>query len=337
MPDPGHATEPIAWLNGTFLPFRDAVLPVYDLGIVQGATLTERLRTVRHRPWLVEPHLDRLARGLSVVGWDGVPDRGELARILDQIASHNAKLLSPEGDLALILFVTAGQAVGDANGLIEQSRPTVCVHSSPLPVETWRTGYTNGVDLVTPALRHIPPECLDPSLKMRSRLNWHLAGQQAAAGFSALRSGALVAGSGTSPNTKRSTSEDRGPHLAALLLDLRGFVTETSTGNLFIVREGRLLTPREETTLPGISQQHVIALAERNGLSVERADLTPEEVAAADEAFLTSSTYCIMPVRTVNGQSIGGEAMAIPGPVTERLCELWSAEMGLDFRNQRAS
>lgn len=336
MQDTDHSAEPIAWLNGAYIPFREAVLPVYDLGIVQGATLTERLRTVRHRPYLVEPHLDRLIQGLSVVGWEGIPDPDELTCIIDEIARHNTRRLLPERDLSIVLFVTAGPALGDANGLVEQIRPTVCVHSSPLPHERWHEGYTNGVDLATPALRHIPAECLDPSLKMRSRLNWYLADHQCRRRSPAPACGdeALNVSPQRQPAGGAATPPSAPAPPAALLLDQQGFVTETSTGNLFVVREGRLLTPREETTLPGISQRHVIGLAERQSLTVQRADLTPEDVAAADEVFLTSSTCCIMPVRSINGQPIGRTPVSVPGPITLSLSELWCADMGLDFRNQ---
>jgi branched-subunit amino acid aminotransferase/4-amino-4-deoxychorismate lyase len=116
-----------------------------------------------------------------------------------------------------------------------------------------------------------------------------------------------------------------------LLLDHDGYVTETSTGNLFVVRGRALLTPRAETTLPGIAQAHVMRLAERNGWEIGRADLTPQDVAGAEEAFLTSSTYCLLPVGAINGARIGTR---IPGPVSKMLLDLWSQEIGLDLEAQ---
>lgn len=301
MTDPVPDLEPIAYLNGTFVPFREAVLPVYDLGLVQGATLTERLRTVHQVPYLLGEHLERLAGSVRRCGWSDVPASEELAGVVDVLTRRNALLISPEEELSIVVFVTAGQAISDANGLARESRPTVCVHSSLLPVEKWSAGYRHGIDLVTPEIRQIPPESLDPTIKSRSRLHWYLADREAA---------------------------DRQPGSMALLLDQQEFVTETSSGNLFVVREGTLCTPRAESTLPGIAQAYVMQLAQRLGIPVQRADLTVADVTTAEEAFLTSSTYCILPVSRLNGERIGH---AVPGPATRRLTSTWSDEMGLDF------
>lgn len=300
---PSHLS-PVAYLNGAFVPFEEARLPIYDLGIVQGASVTERLRTVRHEPYLVQEHLERLQQSLAVVGWGMPQDLGPMAEVIARVAHSHAAIIPANADLSVVIFVTAGQALGDAQGLVRKSRPSVCVYSSPLPLASYAEGYRRGVHLVTPAVRQLPADVVSPHVKMRSRLHWYLAEQQA---------------------------HQQDPTATALLLDHHNFVTETASGNLFVLRKNALHTPRAETTLAGIAQSHVIGLAERLGWSVRRSDLSVEDVAGADEAFLTSSTYCILPVGSINGRAIG---RGVPGALTKALLDNWSEEIGLDLERQ---
>lgn len=300
-----HESIPVAYLNGQWLPFPDLRLPVFDLGIMQGATLTERLRTVRHEPYLVEQHLDRLQHGLKLVGLTIPESPPELAKIIDELVERNRKLIATDGDVAVVLFVTAGIAAGDAQGFgPAESRPTVCLYTAPLAFASWATWHDRGVSLVIPQVQQLPAEVVPASIKHRSRLHWYLADRMA-----------------------RETQ----PGSMALLLDNHGCVTETSSGNLFVAQNGEVITPTERATLPGISQKVVLDLCTEMGIPSRRADLTPNDVTSANEAFLTSSTYCIVPVAALNGQPIGA---AVPGPVTQRLLTAWSSRIGVDIARQ---
>jgi len=295
---------PIAFLNGRFLPFDQARLPVYDLGVMQGATVTERMRTMRHVPYQVSEHLRRLSESLSATGIRLADDPRTLEGVIDSIVRQNTQGLPPEQDLAIVLFVTAGQGPGDGNGLIQESRPTVCAYTAPLPWKHWNAWWKQGVPLHVSTIRQVPCEAISPRIKHRSRLHWFLADQEA---------------------------RQSDPLAQAVLLDAEGFVTETSSGNLFVVQDGRLRTPRAERTLPGITQSCLISLAKRAGWEVDRADLTPDQVADSEEAFLTSSTYGIVPVSRIGGRPLRG---GVPGTVTKALQELWSKELGFSLMQQ---
>src|SRR5262249_8207647 len=132
----------------------------------------------------------------------------------------------------------------------------------------------DGQHLVTPSVRHVPPQCLDPKIKHRSRLHFHLADQEAR----------LV-----------------DPEALALLLDLDGNVTETATANFLIVERGRVTSPTTRNTLPGISRATVIDLCGRLGLPFVERDFQVHDALNADEAFTTSTPYCLMPVTRLNG------------------------------------
>lgn len=100
----------------------------------------------------------------------------------------------------------------------------------------------------------------------------------------------------------------------AIMLDADGLVTEGTTSNLFVVDDGTLVTPPlSRPVLPGVTREGVLALAEALGIPTAEADLDPERLRAADEAFLTNTTAEVWPVATVDGEPVGG------GPVTDRL------------------
>jgi len=119
------------------------------------------------------------------------------------------------------------------------------------------------------------------------------------------------------------------PDAWAVLLDENGNLAEGIGSNIFIVRDGRLQTPREKFVLPGVSRQMTIDMARKLGVPLEERDIDMFDAATADEMFLTSTSLCILPVGSFNGQKVGDGA--IPGAVTQRLISAYSAEVGCDF------
>jgi branched-chain amino acid aminotransferase len=180
----------------------------------------------------------------------------------------------------------------------------VCVHTFPLPFALWAKKMRDGTHLVTPSVRQVPPQCYDPKIKCRSRMHYFLAEQEA-----------------------RLTD----PHALPLLLDLDGCVTETSTANVLVVERGVIVSPTTRNTLAGISRQTVFELATRLGLPLAERDLRLYDVRNADEVFLASTPYCLMPVTRVNGSPVG---LGRIGPIYRQLLAAWSAEVGLDIARQ---
>src|SRR5947199_4075142 len=163
------------------LPASQAHLAIFDAGVVLGATVTEMTRTFRHRPWRLEQHLDRLFRSLRYTRMDVGMTKEELAAVSEQLVAHNAGLIDAADELGLIHFVTAGEYLTYAGmaGRPARTTPTVCVHTFPLPFELWAQKVQTGVHLVTPSVRHVPPQCCDPKMKYRSRMHYYLADQEA--------------------------------------------------------------------------------------------------------------------------------------------------------------
>jgi branched-subunit amino acid aminotransferase/4-amino-4-deoxychorismate lyase len=301
-----EVTEPLVYLNGRTIPASEAHLPLYDAGLVQGATVSEMARTFRHRPFRLGDHLDRLFRSLRYARLDMGLSMDDLLAISGDLVAHNARLLPEGGDLGIIQFVTAGEVRTYAGMMNRPPRttPTVCVHTFPLMFELYARKMQAGAHLVTPSIRHLPPACGDPHMKCRSRMHFYLADREAQ----------LV-----------------DPEASALLLDLDGHVTETNTANFLMVERGVLVSPRLVNILPGISRATVLDLAGKLGIPFEERDLSVLDVLNADEAFTTSTPYCLMPVTKINGVWIGDGR---PGPMYRRLLSAWSQEVGMDIGQQ---
>jgi len=299
-------TEPIAYLNGQCVPQSEAKLPVFDAGVVLGATVTEMIRTFGHRPFKLQEHVARLYRSMKYVRFDTELTPEEMTAVTLEVLEHNAALLPEDKELGVIQFVTAGTFsiyAGSAAGG-ERMIPTVCVHTFPLPLHLWAKGFETGLHAVTPSNRHVPPQCIDPKVKYRSRLHYWLAEQEA----------------------KAVDAE-----AATLLLDLDGNVTEFSGGNILIVKDGSIISPTTRNILPGISRETVIELAGELGIPFLERDFQTYDVCNADEAFETTTPFCLMPVTRINNILIGDGK---PGPLGFRLLQAWGAKVGVDIVGQ---
>lgn len=298
--------EPIVYLNGDFVPASQAGIRIYDLGIILGATLTEMTRTFAHAPFRLDDHLDRLYRSCKYAGIQPPLSRNEMRGKTLELIETNCELIAPEADLGIVHFITPGENeiyAGSAAGSARLT-PTVCIHSFPLPFRVWRHLFEPGAHCVTPALRHIPPQCLDPKSKNRSRLHWWLADQQTHA---------------------------VDPDAITLLLDLDGNVTECAGSNFVVVEDGTVYSPTTRNILQGVSLLTVRELATERGLGWIEKDLQPYDVANADEAWLTTTPYCIAPCTRFNNIPVGSGK---PGPLFRELLTAWSSRVGLDIERQ---
>lgn len=303
---PPDMPEALVYLNGQFVPASQAHIAIFDAGIVLGATVTEMTRTFRHQPYRLEEHAARLFRSLKYVRMDTGLTPADLVRISRELIAHNTQLIHPDDELGLVHFVTAGEfaAYAGSAGRSARMKPTVCAHTFPMPFEFWSKKMAEGAHVVTPSIRHVPPQCYDPKMKYRSRMHYYLADKETQ----------LVDPDGVS-----------------LLLDLQGNVTETSGANFLIVDRGTIVSPTTVNILPGVSRGVVIELAQKLGIPYAERDLQVHSVMNADEAFLASTPFCLCPATRINGVAIGDGQI---GPVYRRLLAAWSEEVGLSIDHQ---
>ena len=293
--------ERIAYLNGEMMPFREAGVSIVDSAVVLGCTVTEMTRTFNQKPFRLKDHMERLYRSLRYVRIDPGVDLEGMERLSMRVLEANLPMLEADEDSGLIHFITGGQIAAYADIDPGDVRPTVCIHTIPLKTESWARFYEEGAHVVTPSIRHVPPQCIDPKMKYRSRMHFYLAEQE----------------------VKHADSE-----AFTLLLDIDGNVTEASGANFLIAKDDAIYSPTTRNILPGVSRATVFDLADGMGITCIEKDLQVHDVCNADEAFLASTPYCVLPVVKINGIPIKDGK---PGPLVARLLEEWGKMVGVDI------
>jgi branched-chain amino acid aminotransferase len=296
-----RASERIAYHNGRFLPEREVLVPFRDRGFKYGDAVFDTTRTFGHRVFKLREHVERLYRSLRYLRIDPGVTPAAMVEITEEVLRRNLPLLEPDDDYWVTQRVSRGL---DASGqeIWPQAGPTVIVECVPLPLRERASLFRDGIRVLVPSVRRTPPDALSPRVKTHNYLNLIAANLEIAA---------------------------RDPEAWAVLLDTRGNLAEGLGSNVFLVQRGTLYTPREQFVLAGISRDTVIGLARDAGLAVVEKDLDLFDAYNADEVFLTSTSLCICPVRSVNEAVIGGGQ--VPGPVTRQLTEAYCRLVDFDF------
>lgn len=297
----GATTERIAYFNGRFVPEREVLVPFRDRGFKFGDAVFDTTRTFGHRVFKLAEHVERLYRSLRYLRIDSGLRPEEMIAITEEVVAKNLPLIEPDEDYWVTQRVSRGLDPAGA-AIWGRAGATVIVECVPLPLRERAPLFRDGIRVVTPSIRRTPPEALSPRVKTHNYLN-------------------LIAGD--------LEARDRDPQAWAVLLDTAGNLAEGLGSNIFLVRGRQIETPREQAVLAGISRDTVIALARDAGLTVVEKDLDLYDAYTADEAFLTSTSLCICPVRSVNGNELGGGR--VPGPVTRQLSDAYSRFVDFDF------
>lgn len=296
--------EPLVFLHGHFIRASRAHLTLHDAGFVLGATVTDLCRTFRQRLFRWDDHLARFRESCSRAYLSIPLTDADLTARAAELIDHNARLLPPGGELALVLFATPGPIgfyLGEPGGAGD-GPITFGMHTFPLPFARYRPLFLQGARLAIPTIRQVPAACVGPSIKQRSRLHWWLADQEV---------------------------RQSHPGAQALLLNEDGFVTETASSNFLIVKDGTILTPPAPSVLPGISLKVLRELSKGLGVPWQEKCLTPEECRGADEAILTCTSYCAAGVARFHDQ-----VLPWPGPALRGLLGAWSEQVGVDIEGQ---
>jgi len=297
MTDP----QPIAWQNGRRIPWSEAAVPVWDLGVVAGAAVSEMARTYRHQPFRMENHLTRLVTSCRELGFLLPYSESELAQAATEIVEVNTRSLTDTGDLGIVWFVTAGANptyVADAAAL----EPTVCVHTFELPLQRWQAAVRSGVQLTIPQQLHLPEGSFPVQHKTRNRLHWWLA--------------------------DRAAAETR-PGSRALLLDDAGRITETSSACFYAVVDDTVLTA-ESGVLRSTTCDFVKELCDRIDIRFRRTDLPAERIGDLQEAFLSSTPCGLFPVASIDDHRLPGPS----GRIVQQLQSEWTRVTGVNTSEQ---
>jgi branched-chain amino acid aminotransferase len=270
------------WIDGAIVDGAEARIPVTDHGLLYGDGIFEGIRVAGGRIFRLDAHMARFeasarALGLALPGGIG----GVREVVLETVRAHAVP------DAYVRLIVTRGEG-----GLGVD--PTNCPQPRLICLVDRLSIFTPeklaaGLDLVTSSYRRPPADALDPRVKSLNYLNNALAKLEA----------------------RQRGADD------ALLLNDRGMIAEASVANLFVVRNGVLLTPpATDGALEGITRASVLELAATLGIPAREQTLGRYDLFAAEEAFLTGSGAGVVPIRSLDGRVIGAGS---PGPVFEKL------------------
>ena len=295
----------VVYFNGEFIPEVEARISIFDCALMFGDMVFEMTRTFNLRPFRLREHLQRLYASMRYAEIDCGLTIEQMEAATHKTMERNLPAL--EGlDVQIMHDVTRGALPVYAGIVKEGLAPIVCINVIPLVRHTGSIAekYEKGAHLVITPQQSVPARYIDPKAKNRSRIYYKLAELQAA---------------------------QMEPGAMPLLTDERGFITEGSGSNFFVARDGEILTPKPHDILRGVSRHACIELADELGIPVREADIDPYDVREADEAWITSTPFSMIPVTRFNFKAVGnGE----PGSIYRRLLTAWGDEVGVDIAGQ---
>ncbi len=271
----------IIYLDGKYLPKEEAKVSVFDHGLLYGDGVFEGIRAYNGRVFRLKEHLDRLYDSAKTIDLDVGISPSEMEEIVLETLRRNELK-----DAYIRLVVTRG--VGDL-GL----DPRKCQKPTIFAIATaWGAMYGDlyekGLKAITVSVRRNPADALPPNVKSLNYLNNILAKIEA--------------------NYKGGDE--------AIFFDTNGYIAEGSGDNIFIVKNGVILTPHTLNNLRGITRLVLLEIAAELGIPVREQNLGYFDLYSADEVLVSGSAAEIAPVTLIDGRKIG---TGKPGPLASQL------------------
>ncbi|NUQ65885.1 MAG: branched-chain-amino-acid transaminase [Pirellulales bacterium] len=272
------------YIGGKLYDKEDAKISVYDHGLLYGDGVFEGIRSYGGKVFRLKQHLDRLWDSAKAI-WLAIPiTKEEMADAIENTLKANG---IQDGYIRVVVTRGAGTLGLDPNRCSDPQVIIITDRIALYPEEL----YQKGLEIITVSTVRNHPAALSPRVKSLNYLNNILAK------IEGLQAGCIE----------------------ALMLNHKGEVAECTGDNIFLVRNGRLLTPPNEAgILEGITRDAVIDLARQSEIEVRETPLTKHDVYISDECFLTGTAAEVVPVVKVDSRIIGDGA---PGPITRRLIE----------------
>lgn len=304
MATPGR----LVYFNGCLVPESEAKVSIYDSALMFGDMVFEMTRSFDKKQFKLREHIDRLYVGLKILRIPLQMTPEEMERACHETVEANDHLFAADDEHRLMIDVSRG-LLGIYQGIEGLHKgPNVIIADFPLrwTVATMGALFDTGINAVITSQRAIPANLLDPKIKNRSRIFYLMANIEA--------------------------SQVEGDNNWALLLDPDGFVAEGTGDNFFIIKNGVVITPEGRNILRGISRDYVMQeLCTRLGIPVVEKNIEPYDVYTADEAFMTGTPFCMLPVTALNGNPIGDGKV---GSVFTRILNQWSQNANVDIKGQ---
>ncbi len=274
--------DTILYVNGEYVKKSEAVISVYDSGFQHGDGVYEGIRAYDRKVYRLEEHIKRLYESCYTLGIDIGLTQDEMKKVVKDLVKKNIE--AGIKDIHMRLQVTRGfkaQTGMHPNLNITNSSIVICVDEKP-PIFN-----KDGIKLITTWIKRYSPQYMDPKIHCCNQLN------QIMAACEAMRQGADE----------------------AIMLDQNGFVAETNSTNLQLIKDGVLVLPTIDSQLPGITRQTMIKIAKSLGMEVQERNVSVSEYYNADEVFICGTVGEVVPVKMIDGKKIGN---SVPGAVTEQ-------------------
>ena len=272
-------------INGEFTDEGDAKISVLDHGFLFGDSIYEVVRTVGGKLFATDRHLKRLHGSAEAIG---MPLQQTDEWYLDHWRALHARRTSGESYLRVI--VTRG--IGKLDLHPETCEKQTVVGIGKLLNKWPDDHYAHGCKVILAKVRRNPKQSTDPAIKSGNYLNNVLAIMEA---------------------RKQAAAE-------AIMLNVQGHVTECTTSNVFLIKDGVVKTPSlDDGLLEGVTRGFILQICRELNLPVEETQLTESDLLQADEVFLTSTTRDVMPVGIIGEHEI----KRTPGTLTIRIANAY--------------
>ena len=294
--------------NGELIPETEAKISIYDSALMFGDMVFEMTRSFKKDQFKLEDHISRLYAGIKILRIPLEMTQTQMINACYQTIEANDHLFSHDDEHRLMIDVSRGLLGIYQNIPGVHKGPNVIIADFPLrwTVANMGTLFNTGINAVITSQRAIPASLMDPKIKNRSRLFYLMANIEA--------------------------SQVVGDNNWALLLGTDGFITEGTGDNFFIIKDGVVITPEGRDILRGVSREYVISeLCPALGIPVIEKNIDPYDVYMADEAFMTGTPFCMLPVTSLNALNIGDGKV---GTIFSKLINKWSANTGVDIIGQ---
>ena len=298
----------LVYMNGAFVREADAKISIYDSALMFGDMVFEMTRSFNNKQFKLKEHLERLYIGIKILQIPLEMTINEMEDACYKTIEKNKFAFADDDEHRLMIDVTRG-LLGVYEGIKGiKNGPNVIISDFPLRWTTQGMGklFDSGINVVITSQRAIPASLMDPKIKNRSRLFYLMANIEA--------------------------SRFKGDNNWALLLDPDGFIAEGTGDNFFIIKDSKIITPEGRNILRGISRKYVIEeLASQLKIEVLEKNIETYDVYTADEAFITGTPFCMLPVTHLNGSIIGNGKV---GKGFEDLINQWSVNTSVDIVKQ---
>lgn len=297
----------VVYMNGTFVPEQEAKISIYDSALMFGDMVFEMTRSFNKKQFKLREHLERLYASIKYTNIPFNMNIEQMESACYETIERNDPFFDQNDEHRLMINVSRGPLSLYAEVFGNKMEPTIVISDFPLKWTVAGMGkyFDEGINAVIPSQRAIPASLIEPKVKNRSRIHYLMANIE--------------------------VSRMKGQNNWALLLDSDGFITEGTGSNFFIVKNNRLITPEPRNILRGVSREYIFELGQQLGIEFIEKNIEPYDVMIADEAFMTATPFCILPVTKFQDNNIGIGQM---GPVTKLLLDTWSENVGVDIINQ---